>query len=452
MNVEPKGRRGRRLAAISVGAGLLCLWAAPAALATGSVYWGNQAGNKISFANLDGTGGGDLATGAATINDPIGVAIDAVAGRIYWANYLANKISFANLDGSGGDDLATGSATVSGPSGVAIDPAAGRIYWANQTGSKISFAKLDGTGGGDLATGSATVNKPIGVAVDRGAGRIYWASWAANTISFANLDGTGGGDLNTAGATTAGPEGVAIDPAAGRIYWGNQSTNKISFAKLDGTGGGDLNTTGATTNFPVFPALLESPAGTGAPVVGGGASVGSTLSCSQGSWAPDLLSAFLFRAPQGLAFQWTLAGADIVGATGSSLTASAPGEYRCRVTALNHAGSAAEESAVFTVSPLPLSHPPQTPSPPKAHPPNTKITKAKVNAVRRTATFKFKATGSSTGFQCAHVQKRNRPKFKKCSSPKTYKRLKRGRYIFEVRALGIGGADPSPAEKAFRIG
>ncbi len=77
------------------------------------------------------------------------MAIDPAAGRIYWANRGNDTISFAKLDGSGGGgQLSTAGATVSLPAGVAIDPAAGRIYWANEADDTISFAKLDGTGGG----------------------------------------------------------------------------------------------------------------------------------------------------------------------------------------------------------------------------------------------------------------------------------------------------------------
>ena len=78
------------------------------------------------------------------------VVVDHAAGKIYWGNTSGNKISWANLNGSGGGDLNTGTATVSGPVGVAIDTVARKIYWANYSGNKISFAKLDNTGGGDL--------------------------------------------------------------------------------------------------------------------------------------------------------------------------------------------------------------------------------------------------------------------------------------------------------------
>jgi DNA-binding beta-propeller fold protein YncE len=319
--------------------------------ATGRIYWANDGGNKISFANLNGSGGGDLTTTGATMNQPIGVAIDPAAGRIYWGNTGGvTKVSYANLDGTGGGDVATGVATVNQPAGVAVDPAAGRIYWANVAGNKISFAYLNGSGGGDLFTGVATVSAPVGVAVDTAAGRIYWANQGGNKISFANLNGSGGGDLATTGATVNTPTGVAIDPAAGRIYWGNFLSSSISYANLDGSGGADLPTAGATSNHSVFPVLLQAPRGAGVPVISGGTVVGATLSCTQGSWAPGLVASFDYRAPQSFAYGWSNSGTPIVGATSSSITASSPGSYSCQVTASNQTGATAQSSAAFTVT------------------------------------------------------------------------------------------------------
>ena len=387
--------RGARLGPVALT--LFCLWAAPEAGAAERVYWSNLSSPSISFAHLNGSGGGDLNTTGASLGGPRGVTIDAAAGRIYWAasasgtisftnldntggggdlnttgatvsapegpavypaagliywpsSFSSDQISFASLDGTGGGDLNTTGATLSDPIGVAVDPASGRIFWANANPTnKISFANLDGSGGGgDLNTAGATVNNPHGVALDPAAGRIYWANTFGAKISFANLNGTGGGDLNTTGATVSNPAGVAIDAAAGRIYWGNCIGNKISFANLDGSGGGgDLTTTGATTNCSIYPALLESPSGAGLPEVTG---ADRTLSCTQGSWAPDLIASFLYRAPQSFAYQWSHNGSDIEGATGSSFTAGPAGEYRCRVTARNEAGSGSQTSAPHAVA------------------------------------------------------------------------------------------------------
>jgi predicted phage tail protein len=85
------------------------------------------------------------------------------------------------------------------------------------------------------------------------------------------------------------------------------------------------------------------------------------------------------------------------------------------------------------------------------NPPNTKITKSKIDKKRKQAKFWFKATGSSTGFQCKLSGKGQKGAFRSCDSPKKYKRLKKGKYTFQVRAVGPGGKDASPAKETFKI-
>ena len=307
-----------------------------------------------------------LPTGGATVASPFGAALDPPANRIYWAN-LAGTISYANLDGSGGGDLNTSGATVDQPFGVALDPTADRIYWGNYNGDTISYANLDGSGGGDLNTGGATVDGPTGVAIAPAKNRIYWANvryfgteldGTPGTISYANLDGTGGGDdLDTTGATVVGPRGLALDPAENRIYWANPGKGTIAFANLDGTGdGGELEIAGFPGGlFPVFPALLKEPSATERPEIseGNGQSgaaasakgvVGRRLSCSEGRWSEDLLGGFSYRAPHSFAYRWLQDGAKIPGATGKSFTPKKTGSHRCRVTASNEAGSSSQKS------------------------------------------------------------------------------------------------------------
>ena len=75
----------------------------------------------------------------------------------------------------------------------------------------------------------------------------------------------------------------------------------------------------------------------------------------------------------------------------------------------------------------------------------------------RTAKFKFKATGKSTGFRCALVRlpiskhaKTPAPKYVACGSSKTFKHLKIGKYVLYVRAVGPGGTR-SPIVYRFKI-
>ena len=319
--------------------------------AAGRLYYGRNvsgSADKISFVNLDGSGGGDLSTPGVTVNFPNGLAIDPAAGMLYLSNYGASQIVFARLDGGGAGTINTTGATVTGPIGVAIDPAGGRIYWANNSApaSPISFANLDGSGGGNLNTSGASTNSAWGLALDLPGGRVYWGN--GNKISFARLDGSGGGDLATTGATVNSASGIAIDAAAGRLYWTTSSGDTLAFANLDGTGGGNLPAVGATIGGPSLPALLKRPAGTGIPTIEGDAAPGASLSCSQGTWAPDLLAANLYRVPQSFSFQWRRDGADIAGATSSTYTVTATDaghELTCVVTATNAAGSASAESS-----------------------------------------------------------------------------------------------------------
>jgi hypothetical protein len=380
-------------------AALLVLLVLPASATADRVYFGTN--SSISYAELDGSGGGNLPTGEATISAPRGVALDPAAGRIYWANGEGTfRISWANLDGSGGGDLPTGKAPVNWPTGVALDKAAGRIYWANYQGppnERIAYANLDGSGGAVLPTAEeATVGNPQGVAIF--GSRIYWSN-ESGPISFTEFDGSGGGDIDTTGASSGSSEGVAIDPStmqiywtrhqiftpytanisyasiaeeggghdlatgeaplsfpagdaidldADRIYWANTEAfgapGSIAYAALDGSGGGSVNLEGATNFGTNYPAILKTPQNLEPPVMRTEdpsmvMSVGAPLVCDGDSWAPDSPEAQLYRAPTTVSYQWLRNGEPVAGAGGQKFKATEAGTYSCRATAGNAAGS-----------------------------------------------------------------------------------------------------------------
>src|SRR5205823_13575194 len=128
--------------------------------------------------------------------------------------------------------------------------------------------------------------------------------------------------------------------------------------------------------------------------------------------AGDLLGAFLYRAPRSFAFQWRRNGAVIAGATTSTRIASRAGLYSCRVTAANAAGGKTQRSSDHKVFP------------------DTKITEVKIDHSKQSAKFSFTGVGRPTGFQCALIkakknpEKKAKPHFSSCSSPKGYKHLK----------------------------
>lgn len=80
--------------------------------------------------------------------------------------------------------------------------------------------------------------------------------------------------------------------------------------------------------------------------------------------------------------------------------------------------------------------------------PTVKITKGpKAKSTSTTAKFKFKANEAGSTFQC----KLDKSKFKKCSSPKTYKKLKPGKHVFKVRATDKAGNVGPAAKRKFTV-
>jgi hypothetical protein len=379
---------------------MLILLALPVTAAADRIYWVN--GSKISYANLDGSGGGDLNTGSGTISGARGLTIDPAAGRIYWSNGpTSHAIAYANLDGSGGGDLTIEGVTRNWPTGLAIDPEVGRIYWGNYQGSeRIAFADLDGSDGGLVPTTGATANNPTGIALDPEAGRIYWSNengpvsyaaldgsggddikiegtetgffegvaidpveeriyWPsykgffpyASVISYAALDESGAANLPTPGATFSFPTGVAIDPVARRIYWANrEGAGQIGYVSLDGSGAGLLNTSGATVSASTYPALLMAPAGTGPPQLSRDGGTPEALTCTEGTWAADVPEARFYRAAETIEYRWLRDGVEVPGATQSSFTPTTSGSYACRVTAFNAGGGTPQTSNAVQVN------------------------------------------------------------------------------------------------------
>jgi hypothetical protein len=146
--------------------------------------------------------------------------------------------------------------------------------------------------------------------------------------------------------------------------------------------------------------------------------------------------------------------------------------YTVTLTALGVAGTPAANSEItITVPAAPVPPPPVvvTPPPPvvvtpppaggKAHvaAPGTRLVFEQISSRKRTAKFRFKATGKSTGFRCALVlvpigkhAKTPKPKYVACGSSKTFKHLKIGKYVLYVRAVGPGGTK-SPIVYRFKI-
>jgi hypothetical protein len=407
-------RDPRRFATVSasIALALVALFALTArAQATENLYWDNYGDNPdtLAFANIDGSGGGQLNTGSEPIESPEGMAYDTVTNRlfvttgsgasrhilavnldgsgasifappgapvaepegvavdpatrtIYWANTKtgATSIAWANLDGAGGGTLNTSGVTVESPCcRVAVDPTGGRVYWVNNSSgtSSIAYANLNNTGGGGQLnlSGSTVAPGGEGVIVDSAAGRVYFlgAIGPEETIGYANVNGSGGGNVSLAGATMKTSWGLAFDPAFNRLYWGNEGnaevkTNAFGFVNVGG-GSGGINIATAPVANPQEPVVLKSPIGTGVPSVTRNPKNRAALSCSTGSWGADAAGGFVYQAPRTFTYQWLREGKPVSGATSATFNAKSAGKYTCVVAATNQTGTASQTSAAITV-------------------------------------------------------------------------------------------------------
>src|SRR2546422_249275 len=113
-------RRGTRsrIALVASTVGVIAGTLAVAASAADRVYWGGYGASTpaTTITNPGGGGGATRSGGAVTIEEAVGIA--TAAGRVYWRDNggSAKRISFANLNNTGGGGtLNTGAAIVNNP-------------------------------------------------------------------------------------------------------------------------------------------------------------------------------------------------------------------------------------------------------------------------------------------------------------------------------------------------
>jgi hypothetical protein len=82
--------------------------------------------------------------------------------------------------------------------------------------------------------------------------------------------------------------------------------------------------------------------------------------------------------------------------------------------------------------------------------PNTRIRSGPSGTVfTRSATFRFRSSEPGSTFSC----KLDARRWRRCTSPKTYRDLARGDHVFRVRARDVAGnVDPTPASRVWSIG
>jgi hypothetical protein len=123
---------------------------------------------------------------------------------------------------------------------------------------------------------------------------------------------------------------------------------------------------------------------------------------------------------------------------GNSDTPASPladGSYTFRVRATDAAGNSSVAARSFSV---------QTPTPSA---PETTIKKGPKKTRKARPKFKFTSSDPAATFQC----RLDKGQFAVCASPFTTPRLRPGKHKLKVRAVSVGGTDPTPAVRKFRV-
>jgi hypothetical protein len=208
---------------------------------------------------------------------------------------------------------------------------------------------------------------------------------------------------------------------------------------------------GQTGEASVTIEVHNAPVSTQPPALSGTARLGQTLSATPGSWDGG--------TPPSFAFQWLRCEPAVIPGeeTGCTLIPGAVQDHYApgaadvgkrdvaKVTATNPFGSKSALSAPSGVvadsgGGQEEGHP--------AGAPQTKIIKhPRSKTSIRAAKFTFSSNLTGSSFQC----KLDKGFFKTCRSPFKHK-VKRGRHVFQVRAVNSAGlADPTPARFRWRV-
>jgi CSLREA domain-containing protein len=190
---------------------------------------------------------------------------------------------------------------------------------------------------------------------------------------------------------------------------------------------------------PSVSTALQSSA-TGVALPGAKVRVFSRVSPAAGE-----LKGFLGETKADESGSWKLTYATV--STGTLVTATQTNAFGGTSELATALAAAADPSPSKCPGSPSCSMPPPPPVSPSA--PQTKILKGpKAKSAKTTAKLKFSSSVAGSTFQC----KLDKKPFKVCRSPKTYKNLRPGKHVFQVRAVGPTGlVDKTPAKRKFTI-
>ncbi len=135
---------------------------------------------------------------------------------------------------------------------------------------------------------------------------------------------------------------------------------------------------------------------------------------------------------------------------GAGITATVAGDQATdlRSTATDQAGNVSICSNPFAYTEDSTILGPPPPPPPSTNPETTIVKQPKRKTKKKKATFVFESSDAGSTFAC----KLDAKPFGPCSSPTTYKKLRRGKHTFQVQATNPAGkTDATPATATWKV-
>jgi Bacterial Ig-like domain len=424
---------------------------------------------------------GGVAVNEVTYIDPTHVTLDldtrsATSGPV--------DVTITNPDGQ--SVMATGLVTVDAPgtgptvpclNGTTPDSPADennpQIFGSADAGSTVNlYTDSNCPVGQEVGTGTAAEFAAPGIAVDQvpdNSSTIYYATAtdASNDVSACSST------LGTAAASeeyvedstppvasvTGGPDGLTNDSTPIFSFSATDAVGPISFECSIDTGTPNFgNCSGpGNTHTPANPLTDGRYTFRVRATDAAGNSDVATRSFQVDATPP---SASVDSGPSGATTEksptFTFSGSDAAGPVtfqcsidtgtpgfracsgpGSSDTPSSPladGFYTFRVRATDAAGNSSVASRSFSI---------QTPQ----SPPETTISKGPKKTRKTRPSFKFTSNEPGASFEC----KLDKRPFAACTSPFRTPKLRHGKHKLQVRAVGSGGTDGTPAVRKFRV-
>ncbi|HEY6653893.1 MAG TPA: Ig-like domain-containing protein [Solirubrobacterales bacterium] len=329
-----------------------------------------------------------------------------------------------------GSEVGSGTASDFAAPGIAVDPVGNNsstTYYATATDGSNNVSLCSSTLGTSAAS-ETYVEDSIAPVANVTGGPIGLTNNRTPTFSFSAMDAVGPvsfecsidtGTANYGTCSGPGDTHAPTNPLNDGSYTfrvratdaaGNTSTEATRTFQVDDTPPSvsiDSGPSGATTDQS--PTFTFSGSDTAGPV---------SFQCSIDTGTPS------FRTCSG---------------PGNSDTFPSPlaaRSYTFRARATDQAGNSSVATRSFSV---------QTPKPAGA--PETTITKGPKKTQKTRPKFKFTSSDPSAAFQC----KLDKSQFAPCASPFKTPKLRPGKHKLQVRAVGAGGTDPTPAVRKFRI-